>query len=88
MEEDYDILFSFKRLSKNLGLSSLDLMVSSCVPWINYISWIFYFMAFKKSAKKISSLIQKLEEFDWKHDSFEEKIASAGKGKYISTVSV
>ena len=85
MEEDYVILFSFKRLSKNLGLSSLDLMVSTSVPWINYISWIFYFLAFKNSAQKISSLSQMLEEFEQKHDFFQENIPLTGKGKFSST---
>ena len=81
MEADYDILLYYKKVSKSLGFSSLDLMVSTSVPWINYISWIFYFLAFKNSAQKISSLSQMLEEFEQKHDCF----PLTGKGKYSST---
>jgi hypothetical protein len=85
MDADYDILLYYKKVSKSLGFSSLDLMVSTSVPWINYISWIFYFLAFKNSAQKISSLSQMLEQFERKHDCFQENSPLTGKGKYSST---
>ena len=41
----------------------LDAFVSTIVPWLNFVSWIFYLMSFRKSAPRLELLRQSLERF-------------------------
>jgi hypothetical protein len=63
LPEEKEKIGNYTSLAQTLGFSHLDVIVTSCVPWINYISGLFSFWSFKKSSKKLSSLCTKTDEF-------------------------